>query len=189
MARAKGENSRYFADGRVRPGNTYALIPGDVLQSEAYAALPDYAPRVLLALAAQFRKDNNGDLSLTKGEARRYGIAAEWKLRAGLSLLESVGLVEVMRRGRIENGKGICSLYALGWRQIDASNKYDQPRVVAIAAPMRWAKWKQPADWLLQVACARQRAQGKRRMVSPTSSAHVMDWQTDQLGNDLRSAG
>jgi hypothetical protein len=163
MSRRSGETSRYFQDGRVRSGNDYAQIMGDVLRSQAYAAIPDYAARVLLALAAQFRKTNNGDLSLTAAEARRYGIAAEWKLRAGLSLLETVGLVEVTRHGRIENGKGICSLYALGWRQIDASDKYDQPRAVAMAAPMTWAKWKHPADWKLQVASARQRAQGKRK--------------------------
>jgi hypothetical protein len=162
MSRAKGENSRYFHDGRARSGNTYALLPCDVLQSEAYAAQPDYAARVLFALAAQFRKANNGDLSLTAAEALRYGISAEWKLRAGLASLEIAGLLEVTRRGHIQQGRGICSLYALGWRQIDASDKHDQPRIIATAAPMRWAKWTRPADWDQQVLTARHRAQGKR---------------------------
>ena len=162
MGRPKGERSRYFQDGRMRPGNTYALIPSEVLGSEAYAALPDWAARVLPALAAQFRKTNNGDLSLTWKEARSLGVSSEWKLRAGLSLLEAVGLVEVMRRGRIESGRGICSLYALGWRQIDPSDKHDVPSIVAVAAPMRWATWNRPGDWQSRLDNARRNAQGKK---------------------------
>lgn len=151
----------YFKSGRVRSGFDFAQILGDVMRSDAYKACPDYATRVLFALAAQFRKSNNGDLSMTAADAEQYGIESEWKLRAGLSVLERVGLVEIMRQGRISAGKGIASLYALGWRQIDASDKYDLPSVLARAAPNRWARWTRPDDWGSQLDTIRNKAQGK----------------------------
>lgn len=161
MGRMKGETSAYFEDGRVRSGNSYALVLDEVLRSEAFKLLPDYAVRVLLVLTAAFRKQNNGDLSLTSKSAADYGIAS-WKLRAGLSVLERVGLIETTRRGKIMAGKGICSLYALGWRQIDPSEKHDIPSVVAVKAPNRWALWQKPRDWDAQLSEIKSAAQGKR---------------------------
>lgn len=161
-SRRKGETSGYFEDGRVRAEVRYALILDDVLHSAAFLALPDYAVRVLLVLAAKFGGYNNGDLSLTAAVAfKEYGIA-EWKLRAGLAVLKHVGLIEVTRIGKILNGKGICALYALGWRQIDPSDKYDISTVVATQAPNGWVKWQKPANWDQLLAEFRDGAKGKR---------------------------
>lgn len=177
MARTRGgggnETSRYFEDGRVRTGQDYAQIMGEVLRSKAYRCMPDYAARVLFALACQYRKTNNGNLSLISSVAKDFGIGAEWKLRAGLQLLERVGLVEVMRRGHILGGKGICSLYALGWRQIDPCAAYDLPIVIAQRAPNRWAAWETPADWPRQLQEVQRKHKGERRTWSQTTkNAH-----------------
>lgn len=145
----------------TRRGDVYAQIPDEVLRSEACRALPDYAVRVLLLMAAQYRGPNNGDLAVTSRAAREYGLP-EWKLRAGLSLLETSGLLELKRQGQIMKGKGIPSLYALGWRQVDPSDKYDSPTVVAVPAPNRWARWSKPIDWKAQEAARRHAAQGNR---------------------------
>jgi hypothetical protein len=148
-------------------GETFARLPTEVLQSEAFRALPDFAARVLVAIAAQYHGKGNGDMSLTKPEALAYGVAPPWKLAAGVQLLVMTGLIERTRVGRIQDGKGISSLYSLGWVQTDASSKYDAPLVVAQPAPNRWAKWQKPTDWLDFVERARRTAQGKKIAQSP----------------------
>ncbi len=130
--------------------------------SEAFTASPDWAIRVFFALTCSYHGKANGDISLTFEQAQKYGITSEWKLRAGLAVLERTGLIECMRRGYIQNGKGICSLFALGFRQIDPSGEYDQPLTMAVRAPNRWAKWTRPTDWDDQVTQLRLAAQGKR---------------------------
>jgi hypothetical protein len=163
VPRKRGETGPYFKNGRVRSEQRFVMIPEEVLQSESYYAVPDYAVRVLIALAAQFRGWNNGNLSLTFSTAREFGISTEWKLRAGLVLLETVGLIERMRVGHIMNGKGVCNLFALGFRQVDPSDKYDRPLKVAVPARMEWCKWARPDDWKAEVDRVRRSAQGKRK--------------------------
>lgn len=124
--------------------------------------MPDWATRVLTALAAQWRGKVNGEITLTNAEAVLYGIHPRWKLHAALPLLIQSGLIERMRVGRIERGKGIASLYALGWEQIDASNKYDIPLKIAQPPPNAWAQWKKPDDWQQIVDRERRKAQGKK---------------------------
>lgn len=156
-----GRSRHRYQDGRSRVADTFARLPDEVLRSAAYVALPDFAARVLVAVAAKYRGSNNGDLSLTANEARALGVHPEWKLRAGLWTLEAVGLVVSTRRGMISMGRGVCSLYALGWVQIEASEKYDMPTKVAKPPLNHWAKWHPPADWKRQVDAQRRRAQGK----------------------------
>ena len=156
---------------RFTSGETFARLPTEVLQSEAYKALPDWAARVLIALAAQYQgKQNNGDLSLTKRQAAEYGVAPPWKLSAAINLLVvHTSLIERTRVGKIQDGKGIAALYGLGWLQIDPSPKYDVPTTMPHPAPHRWARWKRPDDWEAIVEKARRKAQGKesKNSVSP----------------------
>lgn len=161
-SRRKGETSEYFQDGRVRSGVYFSLVLAEVMVSAAFLASPDWAIRVFFALTCSYHGQANGNISLTFEEAQKYGITSEWKLRAGLAVLERTGLIECMRRGHIQNGKGVCSLFALGFRQIDPSDGYDQPLTMAVRAPNRWAKWIRPADWDDQVTQLRLAAQGKR---------------------------
>lgn len=133
----------------VARGDRYALLPEEVMESVAYHAQPDWARTVLFALACRYQGHNNGDLSLTFSVARRLGIAAQWKLYAGLKVLERADLIITTRRGRLERGKKIASLFALTWRGIDACEgvQFD-PGISSCPLPSNaWVKWQRPADW------------------------------------------
>ena len=140
---------RSRAAGRqgTRSGERYAQIPEEILQSEAYGALPDYARVCIVAIASRFTGHNNGDLSLSEAEAKSRGVSPKWKLRASVKLLEACGLIAVTRRGRLSAGGKLCSLYGLTWRELSASEKYDQPIFLPRKASNDWAKWSKPDDW------------------------------------------
>ncbi|HMN42943.1 MAG TPA: hypothetical protein PKE27_00080 [Povalibacter sp.] len=119
------------------------------MESEAYHAQPDWGRSVLFALASRFNSHNNGDLSLPFSEAKRLGITSQWKLYAGLRLLEGADLIVCTRRGHLSRGTKLPSLFALTWRGIDVfeSVQFD-PGVATSPVPSHtWARWKRPADW------------------------------------------
>ncbi len=153
---------RERAKGRVsgfRDYERYALIPFDVLMSEAFQALPDYAVRVLACLAGRCRKSNNGDLCLTVSEAKESGIAP-WKLYAGLELLRRVGLILKTRQGGMRPYGP--SLYALTWWPIVESKKYDPDISWGLEARNTWIKWKKPDDWRSIVRDAQVKQRGRQ---------------------------
>jgi hypothetical protein len=146
-------DKRARATGRlgVKRGDRYALITEEVMTSKAYAALPDFAKGVLFAVACRYNGHNNGDLSLPYSEARKLGIAHQWKLYAGLQVLKITGLVLCTRQGKLEGGAKVCSLYALTWRGIDSPGEgvaYDAGVAVRPIAGNDWANWEKPVDWL-----------------------------------------
>ena len=146
---------------RNQPSERYGQITVEVFQSPACCAMPDYAFRVLMLAAAQYSGFNNGDLSVTSKSAREVGLTG-WKLSVGLWLLQECGLLEMTRQGHICRGKGVPSLYALGWREIDPSEKYDKPIATRHPAPNRWARWEPPQDWAQRERQRRITAQGNR---------------------------
>jgi hypothetical protein len=145
-------------------GEHFAQVPVEVLESEAYQAIPDYAVRVLLGLASEYRGGNNSDLSLPAARARRLGITSAWKVTAGLQTLSEVGLALVCRQGKYRHGRGIAALYALTWRRIDVNEKAYPPIRVQQPAPNTWAQWKRPADWSQRLRETRRRAKGSKRI-------------------------
>jgi len=68
------KRKRGRTQGRFEPGETFSAIPTDVRDSDSYKAVPDYAVRVLVELAGEYRGVNNGNLSLTGKEAAARGI-------------------------------------------------------------------------------------------------------------------
>lgn len=114
------------------------MIPVEVMQSEAFITLPNYAVRVLLVAAAQYRGNNNGDIAVTRSIAAPYGVTSHEHLVKGLAHLLARLLLQKTRQG----GKKPLgpTLYALTWRPInDLGTKIDiGPTVIASNA---WAKW------------------------------------------------
>lgn len=110
MARAKGRQG-------PRDGERYALMPVEVLQSEACRTLPAAQLRVLVALAAQFTGYNNGRLTLPLSAARAFGIGSNDTLNRGLHELMDRGLIQLTKQGGLPPFG--CSTYALCWRQLD----------------------------------------------------------------------
>ncbi len=109
--------------GRRETG-TFALVPGSVIDSKAYASLSWSARALLLELAAQFRGNddrrhigNNGDLSAAYGSHVQRGWSRS-TLQAATVDLEQAGFIVRTRQG----GRNACNLYALTWRPIDACN-------------------------------------------------------------------
>lgn len=149
------------ATGRFEPGEHFAAIPVDVMESEAFAALPDYAIPVLVALAAQYRGQNNGNLSLTCTQARQLGVHSSWKVRAGLQLVSMVGLVERTRQGKMSHGRGVCALFALTWKPVDPTPQAFPPIEYKRPPGNGWAKWKRPENWRVIEKRIRNMARGR----------------------------
>lgn len=130
-------------DNRRKSGERYALLPLEVLTSDACRLLPAFALRILVAMAAQYSGWNNGDLALTWSMARAYGINSKVQLNSGIDLLLERGLIQKTRQG----GKkpfGPC-LYALTWRGIDELRpKIDSgPTTFPSNA---WVQWKESEE-------------------------------------------
>lgn len=162
----RSRDRRVRATGRrgSRGGELHAQILLEVMESPAYRSVPDYARSVLWAVCAQFRGNNNGNLSLTAAEAARLGVESVWKLRAGIRILVETGLLEVTRQGKYSHGKGICALYALTWREVSPTNEAYPPIIVTRPPSNAWAKWQKPHDWAVFERMIRQRARGSRRL-------------------------
>jgi len=119
-------------------GKFFAAIPVEVLTSVACRTLPAYAVRVLLAVAAQYRGNNNGDLALTFATARPFGIVCKAQLFGALGMLKKRGLIEQTRQG----GKKPMgpTLYAVSWQPIsDLDGKIASGATTA--ASNAWAQW------------------------------------------------
>ena len=92
------------------------MLPHSVLLSEAYLSLPAFAKISMIVLAAQFDGNNNGDLALTWGMGKTWGIKSHGQLTKSLSMLIEHGLIQRTRQG----GKRPMgpTLYALAWHPI-----------------------------------------------------------------------
>jgi hypothetical protein len=119
-------------------GNHFAQVPVEVLTSAACCALRNYAFRVLIAIAAQYRGNNNGDLAMTRATARSFGVSSQEHLVKSLARLLECGLIQKTRQG----GKKPLgpSLYAVTWQPIDdLRGKIESG---ATTAPTNaWARW------------------------------------------------
>jgi hypothetical protein len=161
--------------GRQQSGARYALVDEQVMNSDAYSALPDYARTVLFAIACGAHHGNNGNLSLVFAEAKTRGIRYQWKLYAGLRLLELANLLIRTRQGHLENGRKLCSLYALTWRGISPPPpgvSYDGEIGPCPLPSNAWARWKPPANWAETVRrIARENHGQTKNPVSTTGGA------------------
>jgi hypothetical protein len=122
-------------------GKHFAAIPVEVLTSDACRTLPHWARTNLIALAAEYRGNNNGNLSLTWTTAHAYGVNSKWQLVDGLALLLERGLIQRTRQG----GKRPLgpSLYAVTWQPInDLAGKIESGPTTA--ASNAWANWTSP---------------------------------------------
>jgi hypothetical protein len=127
---------------RFMTGKHFAQIPDEVLTSDAFRTLPNYAVRVLLAIAAQYRGNNNGDLAMTWAMGAPYGITSKKHLVASLADLLNRGLIAKTRQG----GKKPMgpTLYAVTWQPInDLAGKIASGATTTAANT--WARWREPA--------------------------------------------
>ena len=97
-------------------------VPYSVLNSPLYLALSPYAVKLLIDVAAQYRGDNNGDLSVAWKLMQPRGWRSEATLHKVKRELLDAGFLYETRKGRRPN---VCSLFALTWFLIDDCDKFD----------------------------------------------------------------
>lgn len=126
--------------GRAKHRDTeiFAQIPVKVLISDAFRTLRPRYQMVLIAMAAQYRGNNNGDIAFTRKIAQHYGITSETTRCRGLKLLAERGLIVKTHSGGKKPMKP--TLWALGWRQIEYSS--GEKRQVVKPPPNEWQEWE-----------------------------------------------
>jgi hypothetical protein len=149
--------------GRFEAGEHFGAVPLEVLESNAYNALPDYGARVLLAIAANYRGINNGNLSLTRAEATSRGVKSSWMVSAALELLMVTGLLHQTREGKNSGGHYFCSLYALGWRPINPTPQAYPAITQLRPAPNKWESWERPENWVKYTKELKRSMSGEKR--------------------------
>jgi hypothetical protein len=126
---------------RIHETGPFAMLPDDVLLSEACRTLPHPAHRVLVVLAAQYFGRNNGSLSLTRTTAAKYGMRNPHTLDASFRELEERGLILRTRPGSRLPPRS--ALYAITWRPINEPKEYDRHDAMPTLKPSNaYAKWK-----------------------------------------------
>lgn len=118
---ANGRAGRTKGD-RGRDAGGFVALPWAVLDSPAYAGLGHPARSLLLELARQFVRDNNGRLLASRAYlAKRGWKSADVIDRAKRELLEAGFIVETVKGHRPNK----ASWYAVTWRLLDSHPGYD----------------------------------------------------------------
>jgi len=105
-----------------RIGEGFVALPYSVLNSPLFVALSPHAIKLLIDVAAQYRGDNNGDLSVAWKLMKPRGWRSEATLHKVKRELLDAGFLYETRKGLRPN---VCSLFALTWPVLDPSDKYD----------------------------------------------------------------
>jgi hypothetical protein len=118
---ANGRAGRTKGD-RGRDAGGFVALPWSVLDSPAYVLLSHPARSLLLELARQFVRDNNGRLLASRAFlAKRGWKSADVIDRAKRELLEAGFIVETVKGHRPNK----ASWFAVTWRLLDPHPGYD----------------------------------------------------------------
>jgi hypothetical protein len=113
--------------------NSFLSLPHHVLNHENFRCLSPRATKLAIDIAAQYRGNNNGDLSATLSLMRDRGWNSSDQLDKAKKELVRKDVIRVVRQG----GLNKCNLYALTWFPIDECNgKLDIAST--ITAPVDW---------------------------------------------------
>ena len=118
---ANGRNKGSKGDSGRDPGGFVAL-PWQVLDCPAYARLSMHARALLLEVARQFVRDNNGRMLLSRAYmAKRGWKSVDMLTKAKLELLEGGFIFQTVMGHRPNK----ASWYAVTWRTLDKLPGYD----------------------------------------------------------------
>jgi len=115
----------------------YAAIEHRVIDSDAYAALTFSARSLLVLLARQLSKDNNGHLQATYSYLRPYGFS-ENTITRGIAELVSTGIIYRTRAGGYQQGP---AKYAVTWLPL---TKNTEGLFLAGFKSSAWRDWTMP---------------------------------------------
>jgi hypothetical protein len=105
-----------------RIGEAFVALPMSVANSPLFTALSPHAVKLLIDVAAQYRGDNNGDLSLAWKLMKPRGWRSEATLHKAKREILDAGFLYETRKGQRPN---LCSLFALTWHHLDPCDKFD----------------------------------------------------------------
>lgn len=110
--------TRLKSKGRQETGY-FIRIPWLLFDHPDFASLSGSALKVLLGLIRQFRGANNGDLSASFGQAKKWGIGSRTSLVKALDELRVKRWIVRTREGHFTNPGGRCALYAITWQPVN----------------------------------------------------------------------
>jgi hypothetical protein len=103
---------------RFKSGERFGAIPVEVMESDAWGWLPQFARLALLGLAAGYSGNNNGGIDFTDSRARELHMNKTDK-NLGLRLACHAGIIKKTVKERRRSGRGIPAKYALTWKPLD----------------------------------------------------------------------
>jgi len=119
---ANGRNTTIKGD-KGRDGGGFIALPWSVLDCPAYAGLSHIAKSMLLEVARQFVRDNNGRMLLSTAYMKKRGwFSADVIQKAKLELIEAGFIFETVKGHRPNK----ASWYAVTWRNLDKLIGYDE---------------------------------------------------------------
>lgn len=125
---ANGRNPKRRGHDSSRDAGGFVALPWAVLDSAAYRGLSHPARSLLLEIARQVVRDNNGRLLASAAHLAPRGWSSNDVLtRAKRELLEA-GFIHETVKGRRPNRAG---WYAVTWRALDRHAEYDPGAVAA----------------------------------------------------------
>lgn len=104
--------------GRRESGG-FILLPNALFDNPKFGELSPSAVKSLLGIIRQYRGNNNGDLSASFGQAKKWGVGSKSSLASALTQLLDVGFIIRTREGVFINPGGRCALFALAWMPIN----------------------------------------------------------------------
>lgn len=114
------DKSRKGDSGRDSGG--FSAIPWSVFDSPAYARLSHPAKALLMELARQFVRDNNGKLLCSAAYLSKRGWKSNDVITRAKAELLAAGFIHETCKGQRPNR---ASWYAVTWRTLDRHNGYD----------------------------------------------------------------
>lgn len=118
---ANGRNGRKKGDSG-RDGGGFVALPWSVLDSPAYASLSMHARALLLEVARQYVRDNNGRLLLSRAYMETRGWKSSDMLSKAKRELLDAGFIHQTVQGHRPNK---ASWYAVTWYALDRHPGYD----------------------------------------------------------------
>lgn len=150
---------REFRRGQIPPKkkteHPFIGIEHRIVDSPAFADLKHSSVRVLLAVARQLKKDNNGHLQATWAWCKRYGIGSDNTLHDAIADLIAHGF---LYRTKSHGANGVWATYAVTWLPIT-----DQEGLFSAGFKMyAWRDWT-PAE--KKTLPQKQRVDGRKNRV------------------------
>lgn len=111
-----------------RDGGGFVALPWSVLDCPAYAGLSMHARGLLLEVARQFVRDNNGRMLLSTAYLKGRGWHSAGVIQKAKQELLDAGFIFETVKGHRPNR---ASWYAMTWQALDRHPDYDQGAAVA----------------------------------------------------------